>query len=148
MFWGLFFFFGGIGLTLYIVSGGFGKKPELKKYLPIGVGVGVCFIMIGALTISNHTYSQKDKYSDSSSTYSSYGTYSTYSYSGYSNKTYFTNKYGTSTTKCAVSGCSRYIASSGDTNCCTTHSNRCGECHCYIDGDAMFCMDCIYDALY
>ena len=59
----------------------------------------------------------------------------------------FTNKYGTPTTKCARSGCNEYIASSGDTNCCRTHSNRCGNCNCYIDGDAMYCMRCIKAAL-
>lgn len=59
----------------------------------------------------------------------------------------FTNKYGTNTTKCYVSGCSNYIANSGDTNCCEEHSNRCGECNCYIDGDAMFCMSCLETAL-
>ena len=67
----------------------------------------------------------------------------------YSDTSYssFTNDYGTPSTKCAHSGCSRYIASSGDTNCCTTHSNRCGNCYCYIDEDALFCMDCIEDAI-
>jgi len=60
----------------------------------------------------------------------------------------FTNAYGTSTTRCAVSGCGNYIASSGDTNCCTSHSNRCLECRKYIDGDAMYCMSCIASALY
>lgn len=59
----------------------------------------------------------------------------------------FTNKYGTSTTKCVVSGCNNYIAKSGDTNCCTTHSNKCGNCKCYIDGDAMYCMSCISSAI-
>ncbi|MCD8051291.1 MAG: hypothetical protein LUE89_06390 [Clostridiales bacterium] len=61
--------------------------------------------------------------------------------------TSFTNKYGTRTTKCAHEGCTNYIASSGDTNCCTTHSNRCGGCGCYIDEDALFCIDCLVDAL-
>lgn len=55
----------------------------------------------------------------------------------------FTNKYGTATTKCAHSGCNNYIASSGDTNCCTTHSNKCLNCNKYIDEDAMYCMDCL-----
>ncbi len=59
----------------------------------------------------------------------------------------FTNKFGSSTTKCVVSGCSDYIASSGDTNCCEKHSNRCGNCNCYIDGDAMYCMSCIESVL-
>lgn len=59
----------------------------------------------------------------------------------------FTNKFGSSTTKCVVSGCSEYIASSGDTNCCEKHSNRCGNCNCYIDGDAMYCMSCIESVL-
>lgn len=58
----------------------------------------------------------------------------------------FTNKYGTPTTKCAHSGCNNYIASSGDTNCCTTHSRRCAECGKYIDEDATYCMDCITKA--
>ena len=67
--------------------------------------------------------------------------------SGYSSSGSFSNKYGTRTTKCAVSGCDNYIAKSGDTNCCTYHSNKCGNCHCYIDGDAMYCMDCLRNAL-
>lgn len=58
----------------------------------------------------------------------------------------FTNKYGTSTTVCAHSGCTDYIASSGDTNCCQTHSNKCGECGKYIDEDALFCVECILKA--
>lgn len=58
----------------------------------------------------------------------------------------FYNKYGSPTTKCAYAGCNNYIASSGDTNCCTVHSNRCGNCNKYIDGDAMYCMSCIEDA--
>lgn len=55
----------------------------------------------------------------------------------------FTNKYGTATTKCAHPGCNNYIAPSGDTNCCTVHSNRCLQCGKYIDGDAMYCVDCL-----
>lgn len=55
----------------------------------------------------------------------------------------FTNKFGSPDTKCVVPGCSQNIASSGDTNCCKSHSNKCGNCNCYIDGDAMFCMSCI-----
>lgn len=62
--------------------------------------------------------------------------------------TFFTNKYGTETTKCAHAGCSNYIASSGDTNCCPTHSNRCIGCNCYIDGDALMCLECITSAAY
>ena len=64
-----------------------------------------------------------------------------------SQRSSFTNKYGTPTTKCAYPGCSNYIASSGDTNCCTLHSNRCLECHKYIDGDAAYCMDCLTSAI-
>ena len=59
----------------------------------------------------------------------------------------FTNQYGTPTTKCAHAGCNNYIASSGDTNCCTTHSRRCLECGKYIDEDATYCMDCIRKAV-
>ena len=59
----------------------------------------------------------------------------------------FTNKFGTETTKCYEAGCDNYIASSGDTNCCVEHSNRCAYCNCYIDGDAFVCMDCLYDAV-
>lgn len=59
----------------------------------------------------------------------------------------FTNKYGTPSTICAHAGCNKTIAKSGDTNCCTTHSNKCGNCRCYIDEDALFCMSCISEAL-
>ena len=56
---------------------------------------------------------------------------------------HFTNKYGTPTTKCAHAGCNNYIASSGDTNCCTAHSNRCPDCNKYIDEDAFWCVSCL-----
>lgn len=59
----------------------------------------------------------------------------------------FTNEYGTRTTKCAHSGCNNSVASSGDTNCCTIHSNRCLNCKAYIDEDAMYCMKCLKKAL-
>ncbi len=71
---------------------------------------------------------------------------STSSYSSSTKKSSFTNAYGTPTTICNHRGCSNYIASSGDTNCCTTHSKRCAECGCYIDEDAFMCMSCIQKA--
>lgn len=55
----------------------------------------------------------------------------------------FSNKYGTSTTKCNHNGCNRNIASSGDTNCCEIHSNKCKICSKYIDEDALVCMECV-----
>ena len=58
----------------------------------------------------------------------------------------FSNAYGSPTTKCAHPGCNNPVASSGDTNCCTVHSNRCADCGKYIDEDAMYCMDCLYKA--
>ena len=64
---------------------------------------------------------------------------------GYGTK--FSNDYGSSGTKCAHPGCTGKIASSGDTNCCVLHSNQCGNCGCYIDEDALFCMDCLRGAL-
>ena len=36
---------------------------------------------------------------------------------------------GAISTKCVVNGCNNYIASSGDTNCCVLHSNKCIECN-------------------
>ena len=63
------------------------------------------------------------------------------------NATTFTNKYGSSSTKCAHPGCNNPIAPSGDTNCCTLHSKRCLECGKYIDEDATYCMDCITNAV-
>ena len=60
--------------------------------------------------------------------------------------TTFTNAYGTSTTKCAHSGCNNYIASSGDTSYCKEHSNRCLNCNAYIDEDALYCVSCIKKA--
>lgn len=49
--------------------------------------------------------------------------------------------------KNGMTGCDRYIAKSGDTNCCTTHSRKCLNCYCYIDSDAMYCMECFTDAV-
>ena len=64
-----------------------------------------------------------------------------------STKINFTNKFGTATTKCNHPGCTNTIAPSGDTNCCTIHSQKCIDCGCYIDEDAIWCIDCILDAL-
>lgn len=64
----------------------------------------------------------------------------------YSEAGNFTNQYGTPSTTCAYPGCTHKIASSGDTNCCTVHSNKCLNCGKYIDSDAMYCMKCIYNA--
>ncbi len=56
----------------------------------------------------------------------------------------FTNKFGTPTTVCEHSGCSNYISSTGDTNCCTAHSKKCADCKKYIDEDAYMCIDCLF----
>ena len=85
------------------------------------------------------TATPKPATSSSSSSFSS-------SASSSSSRT-FTNAYGTPTTRCAHPGCNNYIASSGDTNCCTTHSHKCLECGKYIDEDATWCMSCIAKAL-
>jgi len=95
---------------------------------------------------SSSSKSSSSSSSSKSSSSSSYSKSSSSSSSSKSSSSSFTNKYGTATTKCAHSGCNNYIASSGDTNCCTTHSNRCLECNKYIDEDAMYCMSCITKA--
>ncbi len=99
-----------------------------------------CFV-VGSSSKEKNYANNKSKSSSYSSSYSSYDSYES------SKKTSFTNKYGTSTTKCAHSGCNNYIASSGDTNCCTIHSKKCYNCNCYIDEDAWCCLDCIKKAL-
>ncbi|MCI8285695.1 MAG: hypothetical protein HFE90_10640 [Firmicutes bacterium] len=67
--------------------------------------------------------------------------------SSYKSSSSFSNSYGTSKTKCAHAGCNNYIASSGDTNCCTIHSRRCLNCKKYIDEDALYCMKCLSSAV-
>ncbi len=52
-----------------------------------------------------------------------------------------------SSVTCRMSGCTRKAATSGDTVYCTIHSNNCYNCGCYIDADALYCMDCLRDAL-
>ena len=49
--------------------------------------------------------------------------------------------------KCAMSGCEAYAVTSGDSVYCEQHSERCLNCGCYIDYDAIFCMPCIEDAI-
>lgn len=56
-------------------------------------------------------------------------------------------KVDTTSTKCLHSGCSNLAASTGDSFYCTEHSKRCLECKCYIDEDAMYCLNCIVEAL-
>ena len=128
-----------------------------KKAKPIIIFSIILVLFIGSIVYINYdssykkdsdSYYNSSKYNYSSSSYDY--TSSKYDYSNYtsSKSSYFTNKYGTSTTVCAHIGCTNYIASSGDTNCCSIHSNSCLKCHCYIDEDASYCMDCIKDAVY
>lgn len=120
-----------------------GRVNQMKKVV-IFIVVLIAGMVLYSVAESGHTsgpatVSSKSNYSDTSS--HSY----TSSYSSTSKS--FSNKYGTPTTYCAHSGCTNYIASSGDTNCCIRHSNRCYDCNCYIDEDAMLCMSCIRRAL-
>lgn len=122
-----------------------------KKILGTIVTVTLSAIMLTACSggsTTNSSYSNDNITSSSTNSSSSYSDSSNSSSKSYSNSSSssFTNKYGTSTTKCAQSGCNNYIASSGDTNCCITHSNKCIECKKYIDGDAMYCMSCLSSA--
>lgn len=48
---------------------------------------------------------------------------------------------------CAEPGCTRSPAASGDSVYCPSHSRKCLNCGCYIDKDAMYCMDCLRKAL-
>ena len=70
----------------------------------------------------------------------------------YVKKTTSTTSSGNKTTSggktCAKSGCTNKAVTTGDSVYCATHSNRCGQCGCYIDGDAMYCLSCIAKALY
>jgi len=122
--------------------------------MKIGIRVFIILLILGFIfcslivfitnftNIEFHSSSENSSVNYNDNDYSS----SSYEYDDYSSS-YFSNEYGTSTTRCAHSGCSNYIASSGDTNCCTIHSNRCWECNCYIDEDAMACMSCLRSAL-
>lgn len=106
---------------------------NIDKYGIINLIIWVSIPIIIALIITPKFSSNTSVSSDTSSSSSSSVT--------------FTNKYGTPTTKCNHNGCDRDIASSGDTNCCTIHSNKCKNCGKYIDEDALYCMDCIEKAL-
>lgn len=61
----------------------------------------------------------------------------------------FTNKHDgvTENSYCSYPGCPQKVAPSGDTCYCKFHSEKCLECGCYIDADAIYCMDCILKAL-
>lgn len=116
------------------------------------LSVFLCIAFACTLTItgcSSQSYSKTSSYKNSSSlSKSSYYSSKSQSSSYSDNKSSsFTNAYGTPTTKCAHPGCTNYIASSGDTNCCTVHSNKCIECHKYIDEDALYCISCITKAV-
>ena len=127
-----------------------------KSTIGIMVGIGIVFmIWLGCQETPTHN-DGVDMTSSTSSAYDSTYDDSTYDYDSASDdsddstddttgsvSSSFTNKYGTATTNCAHAGCDNYIASSGDTNCCTVHSNTCQNCGKYIDEDALYCMDCL-----
>lgn len=109
----------------------------MKKGMAITVLLMVILIVLVCGVNQNKKQtpeSEKESYSATTGNYSSQHS---------NTQSSFTNKYGTATTKCAHTGCSNYIAKSGDTNCCTTHSNRCLDCNKYIDEDAYYCVSCI-----
>jgi len=112
----------------------------MKKFLAFLTALVLCVSVCGCGSSSDYNYNTPtDSDDDDGYAYAATGGNNSYDNSS----SYFSNDYGTSTTKCAKSGCSNYIASSGDTAYCVSHSNKCLECYCYIDGDAMYCMDCL-----
>ena len=115
-----------------------------RQWFILTILASLLLILVACGDSSNTQNNGKTNY-NSSSSYSSSSS-STSSYSSSSSQSSFTNKYGTASTKCAHPGCNNYIASSGDTNCCTLHSNKCKECGKYIDEDATWCMDCLTSA--
>lgn len=130
----------------------FSQREEVKvlksqKILAIVLVLVAVLVMLTGCSNDTSNRSSVGSSVETPTTSSSNSTNSTSPSSGTSSKSAFTNKYGTATTKCAHSGCDNYIASSGDTNCCTTHSNKCLECGKYIDEDAMYCMSCITNAV-
>ena len=48
---------------------------------------------------------------------------------------------------CAHTGCTNQAVTTGDSVYCSVHSKKCLECGCYIDEDAMFCIDCLAKAI-
>lgn len=103
--------------------------------LVLCIGSSIMSAVIALNPSDNHSYNSNGSYSSKPSSSHS------------SSSTGFKNKYGTADTKCAKAGCSKKIATSGDTMFCTSHSNKCLNCYCYIDNDAMYCMTCIKNAL-
>ncbi len=57
------------------------------------------------------------------------------------------DKIVTSPQQCLHDGCSKKAVTTGDSFYCENHSNKCLVCGCYIDEDAMFCLNCIVEAL-
>lgn len=49
--------------------------------------------------------------------------------------------------KCLHEGCKREQVTSGDSRYCEIHSNKCLQCGCYIDEDALYCLNCLVEAL-
>ena len=112
---------------------GFSLTKNIDKYGIINLIIWVSIpVIIAIIVYGNCDFGNANTSSSSSSSLSS---------------TYFTNKYGTPTTKCKHSGCNRNIATSGDTNCCEVHSNKCQICSKYIDEDAQVCMECVEKTL-
>lgn len=74
----------------------------MKKILSVVLVLTLSLSLTGC--VGRYVLDNDDDYDyDDYSTYSYYTPSKSYSYS------YFTNKYGTSTTKCVVSGCNNYI---------------------------------------
>lgn len=119
------------------------KSNNDVKYFAIGIMLFVFAFLFFVVDWAKEA--EKNEYRKYSSFASSSYSSSSSSYNSSSSSS-FTNKYGSPSTECAHPGCTNKIASSGDTNCCTTHSRRCANCGCYIDEDAIYCMNCLKSA--
>ena len=129
-------------------SGNNSNSNKRKKNNNHGNAVGFfgLLIVIFVVFVVAVNPSKESKAKPQSTSQSGTSSYSSSSSSSGSTSSSFTNLYGTPTTVCAHKGCTNYIASSGDTNCCAIHSNKCLECGKYIDEDATWCMSCLYKA--
>lgn len=110
------------------------EKTTMKKIFIVFLGI-LCISMFGSWAIVTSMEDNNDNKNSKASVNSN----------DYTNT--FTNVYGTATTICVHSGCTNYIASSGNTNCCVSHSNKCLNCGKYIDEDAMYCLSCLTESV-
>ena len=117
------------------------NKDKYAKYSSVVNGVALGLLIVVGILVPVDESTNSDYTHDSSP--SSNGSYESSTDSDFSSD-FDSSIDSDSGNICAQLNCSNDAVSTGDSVYCSQHSSRCLDCNSYIDGDATWCMDCLF----